>query len=112
MLCGYDFEFRWADDARATTNERPPIIYEFTAGESFIAPSSSTEAGSVSDDDIHTFYISVSDNETISDGEPTMYGFEVIYLEDNVSVDGDVLCQISIEYYTHDEKYHQRGCNE
>jgi len=36
----------------------------------------------------------------------------VIYLEDNVSVDGDVLCQISIEYYTHDEKYHQRGCNE
>lgn len=104
--------FRWADDARAKTNERPPIIYEFTAGESFIAPSSSTEAGSVSDDDIHTFYISVSDNETISDGEPTMYGFEVIYLEDNVSVDGDVLCQISIEYYTHDEKYHQRGCNE
>ena len=102
--------FRWADDDKAATDERPPLSYEFRSLYGYFPANEGMEKHSIDYENyIQYWEISISEADDKTKPEGTSYG---IYLQydgpagDNMAID----CSVTISYRYYDEAAYIDGC--
>jgi len=102
--------FRWADDERAKTTERPPIGFEFKTVMNYF-PTYPMQAIMKTDEFGRNYWKIVID-EAENPEDPltgTSYAIEITYNQEYQS-HGDVKCALSIAYKTFDVDAWEKGC--
>lgn len=102
--------YRWADDERAKTSEKPPIGFEFVTVLGYFPTSPSSAV--MNTDEFGRNYWKVVVNEADNTDMPTKgisYGIELIYDKDYPN-HGDVKCSSSITYKIFSASQWEDGC--
>lgn len=109
--CLMTLTFRWSDDERAKTDERPPISYTFqAAGGNFYFPSDpANEIIETNSDGTKQWTLTINEAQDKNLHEGTSYGIHISY-NSSYSPEGSVVCSGEFTFMVFSEDAYKTGC--
>jgi len=109
--CWMRVTFRWGDDERAKTNERPPISYTFqAAGGNFYFPSDpANEIVETNSDGTKQWTLEINEAQDNKLHEGTSYGIKINY-NSGYDPPGSVVCTGELKFKFFNEDAYTTGC--